>query len=440
MLLRTVLCTVTAVLACAVPAQASSVVFIKDHNVWLANPDGTGQRAVTTDGYKELPYESPSQADDGTLLAGRGLRFVKLDRQGNRVGPLLPSIMVGKPANAYAVGPFDPKISPDGHKLAYWVGTWSMWFDYGTNITWSDPKSAVIWQDADTGAQLGFTMFYEKPAWLQDSQHALLNEPLNRLAAQIVSSPVGAHHSTVTPVFTDSDSKPAGEYYSQDVGDAEMTPAGDKLVALRGASEETIRFYDLRSGRPVVSECYLGDPVGGSAADPTWAPDGSAVAWAEGDGIWSTPVGALDSTDCSWGKPRLVIPAGSQPDWGPAALAPAATPATPATPTTPSQGGKETPERSLVVSAPATVKRSALLRRGIAVSITAREAGKAVATLRKGRRVVAGGLRALTAQVTAVLTLKPRRRQAARLRGARALELRVRVGTEVQTQRVALRR
>ena len=75
-------------------------------------------------------------------------------------------------------------------------------------------------------------------------------------------------------------------------------------MALRGSSAETIRFYDTRSGRPVVSACYLGNPVGGSAADPTWAPDGSAVAWAEGDGIWSTPVGALDSTDCSWANPH----------------------------------------------------------------------------------------------------------------------------------------
>jgi hypothetical protein len=78
---------------------------------------------LTTDGFKELPCESPSQADDGTILAGRGLRFVKLDRRGHQIGPLLPSILVGKPANALAVGPFDPKLSPDGHKLVYWIGT-----------------------------------------------------------------------------------------------------------------------------------------------------------------------------------------------------------------------------------------------------------------------------------------------------------------------------
>ena len=429
MLLRTALFAVVALLVCAGSAQASSLVFIKDYDVWLANPDGTGQRQLTTDGFKELPYESPSQADDGTILAGRGLKFVKLDRQGNRIGSLLPSILVGKPDNAYAVGPFDPKISPDGHKLAYWVGTWSMWFDYGTNINWSDPKDAVIWQDADSGAQLGFTLFYQKPSWLQDSAHALLNEPGNRLAAQIVGSAVGGRHNDVTPVFTDHDSLPAGEYYSQDVGDAELTPAGDKLVALRGVSQETIRFYYSRSGRAIVSGCYLAQPVGGSAADPTWAPDGRAVAWAEGDGIWSTPVGALDSADCSWAKPHLVIPGASQPDWGPADA-----------PKPPAPQRGDTQSRPLVVAAPASIRRSALLRRGLKITVTATETGTVAASLRTGRRLVAHRSRRLAARQSGVLTLKPSRRQAPRVRRVRALQLRVKIGTHVHAQKITLRR
>ena len=299
--LRPVLGAVIALLVCAGSAQASSIVFIKDANVWLANADGTGQRRVTTDGFKEAPYEYPSQADDGTILAARGTKFVKLDRQGNRLREL-PSVLFGKPANVYAVGPFDPEISPDGHRLVYWIGTWSTWFDYGSNVTWTDPQDAVIWQDADTGAQLGFTMFYQEPSWLPDSQRALLSQPANRNAPQVGIAAIGADHNDVGHVFSDHDSLPPGETYSQDVGDAEATRAGDKLVALRGFAGETIRFYDLRGDSPVVSPCYLGEPVGGSAAGPTWAPDGNAVAWAEGDGIWATPVGALDSTDCSWGN------------------------------------------------------------------------------------------------------------------------------------------
>ena len=393
---------------------------------------------MTTDGFKELPYQSPSQADDGTILVNRGLVFVKLDRRGNRIGAPLASILVGKPDYALAIGPFDPKISPDGHKLAYWIGTWSTWFDYGTNTTWTDPRDAVVWQDADSGAQLGFTLFYQKPSWLQDSQHALLNQPLNRLAAQIVGSAVGASHNAVTHVLTDSDSKPAAEYYSQDVGDAELTPAGDKLVALRGAGGQTIRFYDTRSGRPVVSECYLAEPVGGSAADPTWAPDGGAVAWAEGDGIWSTPVGPLNSADCSWAQPRRIITGASQPDWGPSDATPV--PATGPGNAPAGQPPAATRRRPLTVAAPAGITRKTLLRRGLKLKLTAAQAGRATATLRVGGRVIARRSRTLAAGRTAGLTIRPARRHAARLRRARRLSLRVQQGAHMQAQRIRLRR
>ena len=69
-------------LALAAPAAADSIVFIKDANVWVAEPDGSAGRALTTDGIPQLPYASPSQADDGTVLAARGTRIHKLDRHG----------------------------------------------------------------------------------------------------------------------------------------------------------------------------------------------------------------------------------------------------------------------------------------------------------------------------------------------------------------------
>src|SRR5687767_369714 len=63
---------VTALLACGLPlaaagtATAESIVFIKDKNLWVANPDGSSARAITSDGAQSA-YWSPSQADDGTI-------------------------------------------------------------------------------------------------------------------------------------------------------------------------------------------------------------------------------------------------------------------------------------------------------------------------------------------------------------------------------------
>jgi hypothetical protein len=76
----------------------------------------------------------------------------------------------------------------------------------------------------------------------------------------------------------------------------------------------------------------------------------------------------------------------------------------------------------------------------VRVRITAKQGGRAAATLRLGRRVVARRSRRLAAKRTAMLILKPSRRQAARVRHARTLKLRVRLAGHVHEQRLALRR
>ncbi len=59
------------VLGSAAPALGDSLVFIRGANVWLSNPDGSGEYQVTFDGSSAAPYESPSQSDDGTIVAIR---------------------------------------------------------------------------------------------------------------------------------------------------------------------------------------------------------------------------------------------------------------------------------------------------------------------------------------------------------------------------------
>jgi hypothetical protein len=62
----------------APPTLADSIVYEKGGNVWLAGPNGSGQRQLTTAG----GYARPSQADNGTIVATKGPVLQRLSRSG----------------------------------------------------------------------------------------------------------------------------------------------------------------------------------------------------------------------------------------------------------------------------------------------------------------------------------------------------------------------
>src|SRR3954468_8682257 len=115
-------------LTIAAPAHADSIVYVKDGNVFLTSPDGAKQVQVTSDG----GYESPSQADDGTIVALRGKQFVRMDSAGKQLNA--PVDGMGSPATNSSgtfYGPYEPRVSPDGKRIAYWFGQYSERYSYG---------------------------------------------------------------------------------------------------------------------------------------------------------------------------------------------------------------------------------------------------------------------------------------------------------------------
>lgn len=107
--------TVAAVcLMAAATASASSIVYIKQGNIWLSSPDGSIQRQVTVDG----GYSSPSQADDGNIVALQNGLFVHLDRHGNPLNAPVQGLS-GTSGGTTSFGPQDPRVSPDeAHRSA----------------------------------------------------------------------------------------------------------------------------------------------------------------------------------------------------------------------------------------------------------------------------------------------------------------------------------
>ncbi|MFI5428170.1 hypothetical protein [Aeromicrobium sp. UC242_57] len=64
---------------------AGSIVFIKNYNVWISRPDGSGQRALTGNGTKAAPWRSPDQSDVGTVVATRGTRIYRMNQWGTEL-------------------------------------------------------------------------------------------------------------------------------------------------------------------------------------------------------------------------------------------------------------------------------------------------------------------------------------------------------------------
>lgn len=369
-------------LAMAGPATASSgsIVFVKEHNVWLSKSDGTGQYQVTTGGTYEQPWRSPSQANDGTIAASHLNTIVRMKQNGQVLNVIDPPALINSVSHPTDGVPVDVAISPNGKLIA-----WSF-VSYECPIGVSCGARSVTGYTAAnrlTPPEKYGSTYFSAPSWIGNSR---------TLQSGGYGSQVNIHDlGAGEPVhwFDDSD-------YAEndtDLSDAELSPNGKRVATVRGYGTSThIMWYSVNGNAlsgppPAVPDpgCATGELEG--LAGPSWSPDSEALVWEEPDGIWLKT--AVDT--CETPQPALLIAGGSEPDWGPAAVNPG-------------------PRGGMINVRPGKAKLKAVLRKGYKIRVEATSPGPVKVELRQGKKLVASGsakaARAGWVMVTAKFTKK----------------------------------
>ena len=307
-------CALVALMA-AGPAAADSLVFIRADNVWLANTDGSGQYQVTLDGTPGSPYSSPSQADDGTIVAlrtpaGGRPQIWRMHQNGGLVnGP------INTPAPG--TGAIDARVSPDGQLVAYWFVTE---VSSGTCLYCFDVSSRALISHVDRFTnpdEVGTPNTGAHPSWISNDTLLLSNGNATQWYYKL-GMPEAAQW------WGDTDNcmcvNPVG------LTDSVASRDGQRVALVRGDSGESLWLYRTNGAPPATptAECAFTGPTG-KFQNPTWASNAQTLAWQEDNGIWAAAV--PDAANCATiGQPHLIVAGATEPSLGPAALAPGTRP------------------------------------------------------------------------------------------------------------------
>ena len=315
---RILLVAAVAATVSAPAAHAASIVYIGgDKNVYLTTPEGERTKQLTTDG-AELPYDQPSQTDDGTIVAvGEGTEandsmkfayFLKPDGTLVETQPLpVPSGIVRIPAFT------STQVHPNGSLVLY---DWSQ-SPFSGGVRYANSLIGRV-QSLDACA-MRCHYGWIGPRWIGSS------------GASVVLDPYLSDGVAVQPP---SDADPAPWFSLGDTAAPSSVDESAGRLAVEVVDPQVGTILDVLIEDPptgLVIASYGGEPgssfptvdcsLAEFAPDPAFprlSPDGKQLTWATPQGVFVSPTPTETQGGACTLQPKLIAPGGTRPDWGPA--------------------------------------------------------------------------------------------------------------------------
>ena len=278
----------------------SAITFVRDHNVWQINPDGTGEQQLTTDGAVQV-YGSPNWSPDGSRMAftrsqncgtfdGDCTAIFASDADGSNI------VQVSFPVTD--VSDWGPDWSPDGARIVFWR--------YDRIDDLAQFKSIMTVNPDGTGlievlAGDGATSDYEHASWTPDGRLVYVERVRSDTTDDgfiAIMNADGSGSQRLTSTLGTLSYQP------------QYSPEEDR-IAFRRRLWATQTFFDLMvmdaDGSNLTNLSNQTYAVGSLK----WSPDGSQIAYdrhTDAFGVWLTDFDGSNQT-------QLIPSGGSSPAW-----------------------------------------------------------------------------------------------------------------------------